>query len=152
MKLRQTLIAATAMCALAASGVALAQPMDGHHHGMEGMEILHALNLTDAQKSQVHETEHAAWNQAKPIMAEMHAVHEQMAAALTVAGPVTADQLAPMMQKEEQLQSQLDQIHVNAIVAVRNLLTPEQVAQAASLHQKLAALHDQEHEILGHED
>ncbi len=153
MKFKQTLIAATAVCALAASGAALAQPMEGHHHGGgEGMEILHALNLTDAQKTQVHEAEHAAWGQAKPIMAEMRSTHEQMATALTVSGPVTAEQLAPMMQKEEQLHGQLDQIHLNAVLQIRNMLTPEQITQAAALHEKLAALHSQEHEILGRQD
>ena len=152
MKFKQTLIAAAAICALAASGAAIASPMEGHHHGMEGMEILHALNLTDAQKAQVHEAEHAAWSQSKPIMAQMRKVHEDMANALTAAGTVTPEQLAPLAQQEEQLRTQLDQIHLNTVVQVRNLLTPEQVAQAASMHAKLAALHEQEHEIMGHED
>ena len=151
MTFKQSLIAAACVCALAASSAAIAQPMEEHHHGMQGMEILHALHLTDAQKSQVHEAEHAAWSQAKPIMADMRKIHEQMANELTTAGPVTPDQLAPMMQQEEQLRTQLDQIHVNTIVQIRNLLTPEQVAQAAAMHQKLAALHQQEHEITGNE-
>ncbi len=153
MTIKQTLIAAAAVCALAASGAATAQPMEFHHHGGgEGMEILHSLNLTDAQKAQVHEAEHAAWAQAKPIMAEMHAVHEQMVTALTASGPVTVEQLAPLTQKEEQLRNQLDQIHLTTVLQVRNLLTPEQIAQAATLHEKLASLHEQEHEIMGHED
>ncbi len=149
MTFKQTLIAAVAVCALGASSVALAQPMEEHHHGMEGMEILHSLNLTDAQKTAVQQAEHNAWSQAKPIMAEMHKVHEQMATALTTAGTVSAEQLAPIMAQEEQLHTQLDQIHVNTMVQIRNLLTPEQVAQAASMHEKLAALHQQEHEVMG---
>ena len=152
MTFKQTLIAAAAMCALGASGVALAHPMDDRGHGMEGMEILHSLNLTDAQKASVHEDMHAAWSQAKPIMAEMHKVHDQMATALTAAGTITPDQLAPMMQQEEQLRTQLDQIHVNTMVQIRNLLTPEQVAQAAAMHEKLAALHEQEHEVMGEQE
>jgi len=148
MTFKQTLIAAAAVCALGASGVAMAHPMDDHH-GMEGMEILHAINLTDAQKTAVHEAEHTAWSQAKPIMAEMRKVHEQMATALTAPGTISAEQLAPMVAQEEQLRTQLDQIHVNTLVQIRNLLTPDQVAQAASMHEKLAALHQQEHEIMG---
>ena len=148
MTFKQTLIAAAAVCALGASNVAFAHPMDDHH-GMEGMEILHSLNLTDAQKTAVHEAEHTGWSQAKPIMAEMRKVHEQIATALTTAGTVTAEQLAPMVTQEEQLRTQLDQIHVATMVQIRNLLTPEQVTQAAAMHEKLAALHEQEHEIMG---
>jgi Spy/CpxP family protein refolding chaperone len=120
--------------------------------GGEGMEILHSLNLTDAQKEQAHRIEHAAWGQARPIMEQMHAVHEQMASALLGSGAVSAEQLAPLLTQEEQYRTQLDQIHLNAMVQVRALLTPEQVGQAAATHQKLEALHEQERAVLHGED
>ena len=150
MNVKQTLVATVAACALV-GGVALAQPRGEQHgswHGGEGMEILHSLNLTDAQKEQAHSIEKAAWGQAKPIMEQMHAVHEQMANALLGSGTVTTEQLSPMVTQEEQYRTQLDQIHINAMVQVRALLTPEQVTQAAAMHQKLEALHEQEREVL----
>jgi Spy/CpxP family protein refolding chaperone len=145
------LIAAVAACAVTLGSQAVAQPMDGrgwHHGGGEGMELLHGLNLTDAQKQQAHEIEHAAWAQARPIMAQMHALHEQLATAMLAPGSVTAEQLAPLMTQEEQLRTQMDQQHLNTILQIRALLTPEQIAQASTTHQKLAALHEQEHQLI----
>jgi Spy/CpxP family protein refolding chaperone len=148
MTMKQTLIAAVAACALTA-GAALAQPHgEWHHGGMEGMEILHSLNLTDAQKAQAKTIEKAAWAQAKPIMAEMRTTHEQMMNALLASGTVTADQLSPMVTQEEQYRAQLDQIHLNTVLQIRALLTPDQITQAAATHQKLEALHEQEHEVM----
>jgi Spy/CpxP family protein refolding chaperone len=147
MKIRQILIAAAATCAISA-GAAIAHPEGGGWGHGEGMEILHSLNLTDAQKEQVHGIEKAAWAQARPIMEQMHAVHEQLATALLASGNVTADQLAPMVTQEEQLRTQMDQMHLNTVLQVRALLTPEQLAQAGAVHQKLAALHDQEHAVI----
>lgn len=148
MALKQALIAAVSVGGLMI-GAAGAQPMEGGwHHGGEGIEILHNLNLSDAQKQQAETIEHAAWAQARPIMGQMHAIHDQLAAAILQPGTVTAADLAPMVQKEELLKTQLDQQHLNTVLQIRALLTPEQVAQAATMHQKLAALHAQEHQLL----
>jgi protein CpxP len=148
MHIRNTLLSAAAALALTAS---IAVAHEDHHGGPgmgEGMEILHSLNLTDAQKEQVHGIERTAWAQARPIMMQMHAVHEQLANAVLTPGQVTADQLAPMVAQEEQLRAQMDQMHLGTVLQIRALLTPEQVEQASTMHQKLAALHEQEHAIM----
>jgi Spy/CpxP family protein refolding chaperone len=150
MKFKHMMVAATAAIALSAAGAAMAHP-GGDWHGGEGhggMEILHSLSLTDAQKEQAHQIEHASWAQSKPVMEQMHAVHEQIATALLASGTVTADSLAPLVQQEEQLRTQLDQQRLNTMLQIRALLTPEQLTQAAATHQKLAALHEQEHEVM----
>jgi Spy/CpxP family protein refolding chaperone len=119
MHIRNTLLSAAAALALTAS---IAVAHEDHHGGPgmgEGMEILHSLNLTDAQKEQVHGIERTAWAQARPIMMQMHAVHEQLANAV-----------------------------LGTVLQIRALLTPEQVEQASTMHQKLAALHEQEHAIM----
>ena len=81
-------------------------------------------------------------------MEQMHAVHEQIATAMLASGTVTADQLAPLVTQEEQLRSQLDSARINTMLQIRALLTPDQLAQAAATHAKLAALHEQEHAIV----
>ena len=155
MKFRQKMVATVAALGIAAGGAIAAGAALAHEGGWhggpgmgEGMELLHSLNLSDAQKEQARTIEKAGWAQAKPIMEQMHSVHEQMATALLTSGPVTAEQLAPMVTQEEQLKSQLDQIHLNALVQIRALLTPEQIAQAAATHSKLEALHEQEHAVM----
>ncbi len=150
MKIKQMMVAAAAAGALFA-GAAIAHPQGRWGHG-EGMEILHSLNLTEAQKQQAHSIEKAAWAQSKPIMEEMHATHEQLATAMLASGSVTAESLAPMVTQEEQYRSQLDQIRVNTMLQIRALLTPDQLTQAAATHAKLAALHEQEHEVVNAAD
>ena len=151
MKFKHMMVAAAAAIALSATGAAVAHPSGDWHgggHGGDGMEILHSLSLTDAQKEQAHQIEHASWTQSKPIMEQMHAVHEQIATAVLASGNVTAETLAPLVQQEEQLRTQMDQQRLNTVLQIRALLTPEQLAQAATTHQKLAALHEQEHEVM----
>ena len=88
-----------------------------------------------------------AWASSKPIMDQMHSVHQQLATQFLTAG-TTAAQLEPLVRQEEQLRAQLDSKHLNVALQVRNLLTPDQLAQAATLHTKLSALHEQEHEVM----
>ncbi len=146
MNFRHMIMAVAASCALAATG-ALAHP-GGDFHGGEGMEMLHSLSLTDAQKDQAHQIEHAAWAQARPVMEQMHAVHEQLATAMLAPGNVSAESLAPMVSQEQQLRAQLDTMRLNTALQIRALLTPDQLTQAAATHQKLAALREQEHAVM----
>jgi Spy/CpxP family protein refolding chaperone len=134
--------------ALAVSGVAFAQPMGGEFHHGGGMEFLHGLNLTDAQKAQLKEIHQAGWKQMKPIMTQMRSIHEQMVNRMLTSGEVTAEALSPLVQQEETLRNQMDAIHLSQTLQMRALLTPEQLAQAASTHAKLETLHQQEHAVM----
>jgi Spy/CpxP family protein refolding chaperone len=138
--------------ALAVSGVALAQPMGGEFHHGGGMEFLHGLNLTDAQKAQLKEIHQAGWKQMKPIMTQMRSIHEQMVNRMLASGEVTAEALSPLVQQEETLRNQMDAIHLSQTLQMRALLTPEQLAQAASTHAKLETLHQQEHAVMAGEE
>ncbi|MEJ0045819.1 MAG: Spy/CpxP family protein refolding chaperone [Rhodospirillales bacterium] len=143
-------IAALAASMLSAPGVVAAQPvghMGGGGHHFELTEILHGLNLTDAQKQQAHLAEQAAWARAKPVLEQMHALHEQIATQFLTAG-TTAAQLAPLVRQEEQLRSKLDSEHLTVALQIRNLLTADQLAKAATLHAQLSALHQQERDVL----
>ncbi len=150
MKFRQMMMAAGV--ALAVSGVALAQPMGGEFHHGGGMEFLHGLNLTDAQKAQLKEIHQAGWKQMKPIMTQMRSIHEQMVNRMLASGEVTAEALSPLVQQEETLRNQMDAIHLSQTLQMRALLTPEQLAQAASTHAKLETLHQQEHAVMAGEE
>lgn len=153
MKFRKILIATAAACLVSASGIAVAQPemgshMEGGWHHGEGMEMLHSLNLTAMQKEHAHEIGHTAWTQSKPLMEQMHALHEQVTTQMLASGAATAEQFAPVMQQEQALRAQLDTIHLNTVLQIRALLTPEQLSQAASTHAKMEALHAQEHAVM----
>ena len=143
------LVLAAATAGLLTAGAARAQP-EGHggwHH--DGMEILHGLDLTDAQKTEVHKIMQANWSQMKPVMQQMHAIHEQIVTKLTAAGAVSEADLTPLVQQEETLRNQMDEGRLSTALQIRGLLTPAQLAKAASTHQQLEALHEQERAVVG---
>jgi Spy/CpxP family protein refolding chaperone len=137
---------AIATAGLLTAGVAQAQPEHGGWHH-DGLEILRGVTLTDAQKTQLHTIMHATWSQMKPIMRQERSIHEQIVTGLLGASAVTQEQLTPLVQQEEQLRSQIDAARLSTALQVRALLTPEQLAKAATVHQQLEALHAQEHEV-----
>jgi Spy/CpxP family protein refolding chaperone len=149
MNLRHLTIAAATTCALTAAGFAVAQPMGWHHGGPGGgdMEFLHGLNLTDAQKDQAKTIEKSAWSQTKPLVEQLHTLHEQYVTTLLTANSTQA-QAAAIQQQEESVHNQLDAAKLATAFQLRALLTPEQLSQAADLHSKLEALHQQERDAI----
>ncbi len=148
MKFRHmALVLATA--GLLTAGAAKAQPEHGGGWHHDGMEILHGLDLTDAQKSEVHKIIKTNWSQMKPVMEQARTLHEQIVTKLTGTDAVTQTDLTPLVQQEEQLRAQLDNARVSTALQIRGLLTPAQLAKAASTHQQLEALHEQERAIVG---
>ncbi len=150
MKIRHMALA-LATLGLLAAGAATAAPMHRGWHG-DGLEILHGIDLTDAQKTQVHEIMKTNWAQMKPVMQQMRSIHEQIETTLLTPGSVTQDQLNPLVQQEQQLRAQLDAARVSTALQIRGMLTPAQLTKAASVHQQLEALHEQEHAIAGGPD
>jgi len=152
MSLRKIGIGAALAGALAVSGVALAQPpgefMHGHMGG-PGMEFLRAIDLSETQKAQVHDLMKSSWESTKPLMEKMRAAHEAAITALLGSGAVTADTLRPNVEQEAALRQQLDTIHLNTMLQLRSILTPEQLAQAAARHAQLEQLRTEEHSLMG---
>ena len=133
---------------LLTAGIAQAQPEHGGWHH-DGMEVLHSVDLTDAQKTEIHQIMKTTWSQMKPIMQQMHTVHEQIESDLFGTAAVTQEQLTPLVQQEEQLRAQVDAAKMSTALQIRGLLTPAQLAKAASVQQQLSALHSQERSVVG---
>ena len=149
MTLRFLGMAAALAGSMALAGAARAEM---HHGGMGpggGMAFLHGLNLTDEQKTQLHAIGKANWDTMKPLMKQEHALHEQEINQLLSAGSVTAEQMQPILQQEESLRAQIDTARLNMLVQMRNVLTADQLATAATKHTQLEALHEQEHALMG---
>jgi len=130
----------------------------GAHMGMGGMGgdshfmmLLKSANLTSAQHAQVREILQNERAQMKPVYQGIHAVHEQLAAKLLHPGAVSAADLAPIEQKAVRYQEQIDRDMIETALAIRNVLTPEQIARLAQVHQKLQNLHAQIRSLMGPE-
>jgi Spy/CpxP family protein refolding chaperone len=95
----------------------------------------------------VHSILKAAMTQNKPLMEQMHQLREQHITLILTAGSTKA-QLASVVHQEENVRDQLDNARLGMALQLRDVLTPAQLSQAADLHTKMEALHEQEHEML----
>src|SRR5271166_1343933 len=144
------LVAAVAHVASSNSG-----GMGGHmgHRGFHGMHggmdalgmplplLLKTANLTDAQKQQIHqiiETRHAS---RKAEYQQLKAAKEAIAAKYTSTGAVAAADLSSSVSTITQLQSQMTNEQIQDAIAIRNVLTPAQLAQISATKAKLDSIH-----------
>lgn len=145
--LTSRILVVTAVLGMASVGAASAHPgpgggPGGWHHGGG---LFDGVTLTDSQKTKMHALMKAEHQESKSLRDQLHAVHEQLEAKLLSAGDVTEATIAPLEQQEASLMQQLSAKHVSNEIALRNLLTSDQIAQASSIHAQLASLHSQEH-------
>ena len=137
-----------------------AGPLLGHGHGRMGEGpgpgallpmMLRALDLSAAQKSQVADIMARHRANVEPLFKRMRAAHDDLAAKLFAPGTVTAKDLAPGIEQIGRLKQQLLQEWTQAALDVRAILTPEQLAKAAQVKQRLDALHAEMESLLGPE-
>ena len=127
----------------------------GHHMaGMGGggdhfMMLLKSANLSASQHEQVRQILKNEKSQMRTIYAGFHALHEQIAAKLLAPGNVTASDLAPLEQKANRYQEQISRDMISTAIAIRGVLTPEQIARLAQVHQQLQSLHQQIQNLMG---
>lgn len=113
------------------------------------MMLLRQANLTADQQTKVHQIMAENFAKSRPLMRQLHTVHEQIADKLLSTGPVSATDLGPLQQQEGQVQQQLDQQMLASALRIRALLTPDQLSRLADLHTKLKALREQMHALIG---
>jgi Spy/CpxP family protein refolding chaperone len=121
----------------------------GHEGGSAFMMLLKSANLTDAQKQQVHEILKSEHQQMRTVHQQFEAIHEQLADKLLSPGKVSAADLAPLEQKAFHYQQQIDQSMVDTAIAIRNILTSDQISHLAQVHKQLQSLHTQIQSIMG---
>ena len=151
------LIAASAFAQPPTEAMAMPHGAMGHHMGGMGgmggddhfMMLLRSANLSPAQHAQVRQILRSEKAQMMSVYQAFHALHEQMAAKLLAPGNVTAADLAPLEQKANRYHEQISRDMVNTALAIRNVLTPEQVARLAQVHRQLQSLHEQIQNLMG---
>jgi len=117
------------------------------------LRLLYKVGLTDDQKAQVkqilanHRTTLRSWR------SQLQMNREQLSDMLLGASPLTSDdpQLQSLAQTAHDLRGKIAHEWLQAMVEVRAILRPDQLAQAAQLQEQLRALRKEMHSLLGNE-
>jgi periplasmic protein CpxP/Spy len=156
-KFKFTSMAAISALAFAlVAGVAFAEGGDdagpthhgmGIHHGfMGGHELglpLHRLNLTDDQKTQIHQIMKAEHANMKPLMQQQFQSHQQLLQLIT-SGNFDQAKAAAIATQESQTHVQLEVEHAKIASQIYQLLDSTQKAKVADIiakHQQMMQEH-----------
>ena len=122
---------------LTVSGAAYAMQKDGYkHYGDEQKrDVFKALNLTQEQQKNLEENRNAQREEMKKLRAAMKEKQTQLQQALK--DPST-DRVSvePIVNEIKSLQAQSIELRVNGILAVKNILTPQQYAEFQQIMDK----------------
>ena len=122
---------------------------DGAGLGGPGLwRLLRALNLTDTQKTQVHDLFAAHRSTVQPLWEQMRATQQQLADLLLSPNPIDPNALHATAQQLAGQRDQLMQEHLTLAQEIRNILTPAQLTQATQLKDQLRALRATRHQLL----
>lgn len=114
--------------------------MMGGGPGMMLPLMLKGADLTAEQDKQVQEIMAAHRQTFRTLSSQLRAASDEMTNKLFAPGEVKAEDLTPLVQKIGQLREQLTQEGLKVALAVRGVLTPEQLGKAAQLKERMQAL------------
>lgn len=138
-----------------ASVTALAQapgPPPGHEPGMRGgmgrpdgelWLMIRAANLTPEQQAKVRGILSAHRNTARPLIEQLRAAQQELGAKLLAPGTVQTGDIQPLLLRISQLRDNLALDSAQAVLEVRAVLTPEQLARAAQTRERLKQLREE---------
>ena len=160
MSLKKTLLAAGLLAVVPLLAIAQTTQSDsvGHawagHSGGHGAALgfLRGVTLTDAQRTQMHTLLHTERTNTSALRQQERALRKDIADRLASTEAVTEAQMNALQQKADTIRQQLESQRLATALKVRALLTPDQLAQSAQVHQQLAALRAQTRSVLGHSD
>ncbi len=143
-----TLVLAVAHVASSNSGGGGPMGHHGFRHG-GGMDVLgvplplllKSANLTDAQKTQIHAIFEARRASRKAEFQQLKAAKEAIAAKFTSTGTVAASDLSSSVSTITQLHDQMTNEEIQDAIAIRNVLTPAQLANISATKAKLDSIH-----------
>jgi Spy/CpxP family protein refolding chaperone len=111
--------------------------------------LLQASGLSEEQRKQAHEIMMSRRATLDELFDRLRTLNDQLAAKLLAPGTLTEQDLAPLVQEIAGARESLIQDGIKAALAVRNLLTPEQLGKASDTHKRLEELEAERRELLG---
>jgi protein CpxP len=151
MKSLWSVLGTVAIAGLALAGPAHAQGSRGYGADTGRMFpiLLRGVDLTDTQREQVRQIVGNHRPEFQRIAGELRAARETLTVKLYGPDPVGAADLAPLVEQSEKLRAQLTQEGVQVALEIRNILTPEQLARASQVRQRLNELRAEMRSLLG---
>ena len=121
-------------------------------HGGDGLtfgrQLLNALSLNESQKEQVRTAFTTYRDTARQVWKDMRTTRQHLQDMLLNANALDTNAVQIDQQHLAGLQADLLQARITLAEAVRNVLTPEQLTQAAQITQRLRALGEERHQLL----
>jgi len=111
--------------------------------------ILRSVGLTDAQRDQVRQILAGHRPRFQALRGQIRTLTTQLTDKLYAAGPVTADEASAIRQQISQLRDQLGQEGLQTALEIRNVLTPDQLAKAAQIRQRMQELRAEMQSLMG---
>jgi Spy/CpxP family protein refolding chaperone len=120
----------------------------GKHGGRPGLrQILPSLNLTETQRTGIQSIMVQAYQAKSVLEQQLDSEKAGISAKLFAAGPLQDSDLEPQIKNLAGIQQQLQELLIHTAVSIRNLLTPDQLAQAAQLNTQTQALREQMNDL-----
>jgi hypothetical protein len=156
MQIRKSLLIGMVIASLwAATG--FVQPVWGQDRGYAGrggmlLRLLYK-GMTDDQKTQVKQILANHHTTLRSLRSQLQTNREQLSDLLLGASPLTSNdpQLQSLAQTAHDLRGKIANEWLQAMVEVRAILRPDQLAQAAQLQEQLRTLQQEMHSLLGNQ-
>ena len=115
-------------------------PMFGDGPGMMLPLVLRHADLTADQQTEVHKIMEADHQNLQALFKQLQTANDQLADKLFATGPVQAADLTPQVQQITQLRQQLMEQGLKTALAIRAVLTPDQLAKVSQLKDRMEKL------------
>jgi hypothetical protein len=122
--------------------------LEGMDHG-HLMMLMKVAKLSDDQRAQVHQIMKETHEAVKPLVKQVRQLREQLADRMVAPGKVQLADLLPIRQQIRELQIQIDDKALGAVIRVRDLMRPDQQQRVAEAHAKMKTLRAQMEELAG---
>jgi Spy/CpxP family protein refolding chaperone len=126
--------------------------MHGDSPAMMLRMVLKQAGLTPDQQNQVRQIMQAEHQSLRTLFTQLQAANNQLADKLFGPGNVQATDLAPQVQQVMQLRQQLMEQGVKTALAIRAVLTPEQLAKVAQTKDRIEKLQAEMQSLLAGSD
>ena len=112
----------------------------GGGSGMMLPLLLRGIGLTAEQKAQVQKIVAGHHPTFRELSGQLRAAQEELASKLFAPGELQEGDLLPQLQRVAHLRNQLTQEGLKVVLEIRSVLTPEQLAKAERIKERMQAL------------